>query len=81
MKTIVVILICVTVLLIAYLYTRPRTIYEVGVFEPSWPVTWTYDWSGGHGRDRHRILRERGPYHMNYGPPHSTPGGDGRARR
>jgi len=80
MKTIVVVIICITVLTLAYIFTRSQPILY-GVDEVSWPANWNFDWSGGPGRDRHEIMREAGPYHMDHGAPHSTPGGDGRARR
>jgi len=43
-----------------------------------WPATWNYDWRGGPGYDRHMIRRDE--RHRSYGPPHSTPGGDGCSR-
>lgn len=81
MKTIVVILVCVTVLALAYIFTRPKRVLYDGVFDRSWPVTWTYDWSGGPGYDRREIMRQRGPYHRHHGPPRVTRERDGTRRR
>ena len=40
----------------------------------SWPATFTWDWQGGHGRDRYDIMSDSGPfysgpcYNRNEGP-------------
>jgi hypothetical protein len=51
--------------------TRPikKVTFEDG-YNPDWglhtsyPVTWNFDWGGGPGYDRHRIMHSRGPYNM-----------------
>jgi hypothetical protein len=58
------------ILLIAvYIALRPKdvvvereAVFYGNGYDYSVPPTWNYDWSGGPGRDRHRIMRERGPY-------------------
>ena len=47
-----------------YLAIRP-TYAPVTVYESEdVPVTWTYDWQGGHGYDRFIIMNEEGPYNQ-----------------
>jgi hypothetical protein len=82
MNTLTVLLLCLTVIALVYLLKQPRRRLRYdGRSDYWWPANWNFDWGGGPAYDRHRIMRERGPYHQNYGPPHSTRGGDGRARR
>lgn len=80
MNTLTVLLLCLTVIALVFLLKQPRRLRYDGVSDYWWPVTWTYDWGGGPAYDRHVIMRERGPYNEHHGPPHATPGGDGRAR-
>ena len=80
MNTLTVLLLCLTAIALVYLLKQPRRRLR---YDGSswWPADWTYDLGGGPAYDRHRIMRERGLYSERHGPPHSTPGGDGRARR
>jgi hypothetical protein len=38
--------------------------------DPDWPMGWTYDWNGGHARDRDMILEAEKRH--TYGPPKRT---------
>ena len=71
MDSLVVVLI---VLVVAFLLKSRWSGYKDS---ESWPATWNFDWSGGHGYRRDYIMNER---KSSYDHPHSTPGGDGRPR-
>jgi len=62
MSSVGIVLVCLTVIIVVWLLTqrRRRPAYYYG--DTWWPVTWTYDWGGGHGYDRHRIMREGRDY-------------------
>jgi hypothetical protein len=64
------IVLLVLVALMAYVTLRPTEVIVVDQdpvlygdrYNYRIPPTWNYDWRGGPGRDRHRIMHERGPY-------------------
>ena len=46
-------------------YTKPTSTFipeNVNEFPWNTPPDWTFDWNGGHGKDRHNIMMEPGPY-------------------
>ena len=57
----VVILVLALVMVFVTLRPQIQTVL-VELSERDVPVTWNYDWDGGPGRDRHRIMHEEGPY-------------------
>jgi hypothetical protein len=81
-SAVIIILIAVIIGLVFMLIqqSRPPVLYG-NKYVNRWPATWNFDWRGGGGYDRSRIMYKRGPYHQSHGAPHSTPGYDGRPRR
>jgi hypothetical protein len=60
------IVIIILIAIILYLMFKPTPVQaplpERVIYVDNIPPTWNYDWHGGPGEDRHRILTERGPY-------------------
>jgi hypothetical protein len=70
MNAVTLLLICLTILGVAYLLTRPRRLMYDGASDWWWPPTWTFDWGGGPYYDRHVILERE--HRKDYGPPRAT---------
>ena len=60
------ILLLALLVIVVYIAVRPKDVVVKRIYRSGYdyaiPPTWNYDWTGGPGRDRHRIMHERGPY-------------------
>ena len=43
-------------------FEEPSIAEKIGDFPWGTPPDWSFDWDGGHGKARHEIMMEEGPY-------------------